>query len=443
MRAIFRDREEAGKRLAQRLLRFGGKRPLVLGLPRGGVPVAFEVARALDAPLDVAVVRKIGAPGRPELGLGAVGEGGARYIDEGMMTRLGLTHELLAPTIEAAEKEGDRSLRLLRKDRSMRSPEGRTVILVDDGIATGGTMRAAIQVARLQGAREVVVAVPVAGPESLQKLAFEADEIVCAEVSPLLWAVGLAYQEFEQVPVETVRALLLASEKRLGRPPGEIERSREVSIDVDGVTLEGDLTVPAHAAGLVIFVHGSGSSRGSHRNKAVARHLQEAGFATLLFNLLSRDEAGIDVLTAEYRYDLDLIARRTVAVVDWTGSQRRIRRLPKACFGASTGAAGAFVAAAERPAQVAAVVSRGGRPDLASGWLPNVRAPCLLLVGERDEAVLAIHSRVIDRIGGRTRLVVVHDAGHLFEEPGAIEEVARRTTDFLRRHLVMPVEVRP
>lgn len=442
MRGMFRDRKQAGKKLAARLGRFRNEDPVVLALPRGGVPVAFEVARALIAPLDIAVVRKIGAPGRPELGIGAVGEGGSHFVDSGMVGRLGLTDEELRFTLEAAQREVEDVLRQLRGDRPSVPIAGRTVILVDDGIATGGTMRAAIRVARAKGAATVIVGVPVAGPESLTRLTEEADEVVCVEVSPLLWAIGLAYEEFEQVPTETVKALLdAAREHREGDM--EVREPREVLIDSADATLQGDLTLPSNATGLVIFAHGSGSSRRSRRNQHVARFFQEAGMATLLFDLLSYDEQRVDAYSNKYRFDIDLLARRMIGAVDWARSHRQTRFLPKACFGASTGAAAALAAAAERPADIAAVVSRGGRPDLAKRWLSKVRAPCLFLVGERDQPVLEIHSLVLDRVPGHTHLAVIHGAGHLFEEPGAIDEVGRRATEFLRGHLRRPSEVRP
>ncbi len=443
MRGLFRDRKEAGQRLALRLGRFAGEDPVVLALPRGGVPVAFEVAQVLGAPLDVAVVRKIGAPGRPELGIGAVGEGGARHLDEGMLARLGLSEALLRPVLEAAEREVERGLRRYRGEQLPISLHGRTVILVDDGIATGGSMQAAIQVARLRGAAKIVLAVPVAGPDSLQKLAHDADEIVCVEVSQMLWAVGLAYEEFEQVPADTVRVMLEAASRHRDGDLSGVVHSKEVKVQVGEVELAGDLTAPQAPSGLVLFAHGSGSNRKSRRNRRVARFLQEAGMATLLFDLLSTEESKTDAITAEHRFDIDLLARRMIGAVDWSAKHALLGPLKKACYGASTGAAAALAAAAERPSQVLAVVSRGGRPDLARRWLSRVRVPCLLLVGERDLPVLAIHSEVMDEIPGHTRLVVVHGAGHLFEEPGAMEEVARRSTEFLRAHLRSPVEMRP
>ncbi len=439
---IFRDRSEAGTRLAARLEKFRYQDLVVAALPRGGVPVAYEVAKYLRAPLDVVGVRKVGAPGRPELGVGAVGEDGIVFLDEVMIAQLGLTRDALSPAVERETDEIERRMQSYRGDNPKVPLEGQTVILVDDGVATGGTMRAAIQVVRKQGASRTVVAVPVAGPESLQRLSPETDEIVCVEVSPMIWAVGLAYQQFEQVPDETVRALLdSARSGRRETPTSATEH--EVLVQVEGATLNGDLTLPERANGLVLFAHGSGSGRKSRRNRQVARFFQEAGYATLLFDLLSKEEATRDDFTAEYRFDIDLLGKRMTGALDWTNEQENLAQLPKACFGASTGAAAALVTAAERPAEVHAVISRGGRPDLAERWLPRVRVPCLFLVGENDQSVLAIHAEVVDRVSGHTRLVIVHGAGHLFEEPGALDEVGRRATSFLRQHLHAPeIELR-
>lgn len=447
MEASFRDRLQAGERLAERLEPYRHEKPVVVALPRGGLPVAHPVARALGAPLDVLVVRKIGAPGRPELGVGAVGEEGARVVDAGMVEALGIGEDLLRTRIEEAMAEVERRVRRYRGTRSLVSLAGRTVLIVDDGIATGGTVRAAIQIARRRGASKVVVAVPVAGPDAVSKVAAEADDVVCVEISPLIWAVGLAYERFDQVPDEVVRAYLDEAVSEGAEEPaatagfrGEV---REIRISADGDVLDGDLGTPPRPRGLVLFAHGSGSGRKSRRNRRVAEALRRAGLATLLFDLLTRDEANRDALTAEHRFDVDLLARRMVGAVDFASRDPFLGPLPRACFGSSTGAAAALAAAAERPKQVAAVVSRGGRPDLALRWLPRVRAPCLFLVGQHDRSVLALHAEVIGRIPGDVRVSVVPAAGHLFEEPGALEEVAARTAHFLQAHLRPPAEARP
>jgi pimeloyl-ACP methyl ester carboxylesterase len=191
-----------------------------------------------------------------------------------------------------------------------------------------------------------------------------------------------------------------------------------------GPVIDGDLVVPAGALGVVAFAHGSGSSRHSLRNRHVAAVLQERGLATLLMDLLTPGEEAVDAVTRELRFDIPLLAQRTVDTIDWLGTEPSTAALPIGVFGASTGAAAALVAAAHRPEAVRAVVSRGGRPDLAGPLLERVRAPTLLLVGGRDEPVLALNRDALRLLGPESRLVVVPGATHLFEEPGTLDEVA-------------------
>ena len=213
---------------------------------------------------------------------------------------------------------------------------------------------------------------------------------------------------------------------------------REVIIDQDGLTLTGDLTLPADARGLVVFAHGSGSSRFSARNRAVASHLNRAGLATLLFDLLTADEELIDARTAKLRFDIPLLAGRLTGTVDWSGRQPLLTGLPLGLFGASTGAAAALISAAERPQRVAAVVSRGGRPDLALPVLDRVRAPTLLVVGGHDPEVLALNREALAALTCEQALAIVPGATHLFEEPGALEQVADLAAAWLLDHLPAP-----
>jgi pimeloyl-ACP methyl ester carboxylesterase len=208
-----------------------------------------------------------------------------------------------------------------------------------------------------------------------------------------------------------------------------------VRIEAPAVTLDGDLRVPDGAAGLVVFAHGSGSSRFSRRNRAVAGALEEGGFATLLLDLLTREEEAIDERTREYRFDIDLLGRRVIGATDWVQARPDLHRLPIAYFGASTGAAAALIAAAARPELTRAVISRGGRPDLAGDALPIVHAPTLLIVGGDDEPVVALNREAMHRMRAPVELEIVEGATHLFEEAGALEQVARLATDWCRRHL--------
>lgn len=212
-------------------------------------------------------------------------------------------------------------------------------------------------------------------------------------------------------------------------------RTRAVQIQAGAAVIEGDLTIPERAAGLVVFAHGSGSSRFSRRNRSVAQALADAGFATLLLDLLTRAEEAVDVRTREYRFDIDRLAQRVVAAIDWAATEPGVAALPIAIFGASTGAAAALIAAAERPLRVRAVVSRGGRPDLAGEALPRVHAPTLLIVGGADDVVIDLNRAAMQRMSAHVELAIVPGATHLFEEPGALQEVSRLAGAWCRRYL--------
>lgn len=221
-----------------------------------------------------------------------------------------------------------------------------------------------------------------------------------------------------------------------GPPPGGELVSRPVRVPVgEAGVLDGDLAVPPGASGLVVFAHGSGSSRHSPRNQAVARALQDGGLATLLVDLLAPAEEERDAVTRELRFDLGLLADRLAAVLDWARQDPHVSSLPVGLFGASTGGGAALVAAARRPDRVRVVVSRGGRPDLAGDALPEVRCPVLLVVGGRDALVLDLNEQARRRMTAPAELVVVPGATHLFPEPGALEEVARLAVDHFTRHL--------
>ena len=210
---------------------------------------------------------------------------------------------------------------------------------------------------------------------------------------------------------------------------------RDVRIAVGSVTLEGEWCVPAGGVGIVLFAHGSGSSRHSPRNQAVARALQESGTGTLLFDLLTRDEEAEDARTGQLRFDIGLLARRLAVATRWVAHQPEGERLGIGYFGSSTGGAAALVAAAELGSVVDAVVSRGGRPDLADHALSRVDAPTLLIVGERDDVVLQLNEAAYEELRCEKDLAVVPRATHLFEEPGALEVVARLAAAWFRRHL--------
>ena len=424
---VFEDREQAGRALAERLAHLRGKRTVVLGLPRGGVPVAFEVARALGAPLDVIVVRKIGVPYQSELAMGAIGEGGVRVIDARTMAEAGVSMAEFAEVETRERVELERRAELFRGGRPPVSLLGKTAVIVDDGIATGSTARAAAHVARGLGAARVVVATPVAPPDVGRKLSGDVDEVVIVETPAPFYAIGQFYDDFTPTAdAEVTRLLELAARHGNASP----DRNEEVTVDVGGRALVGHLTLPSDWKGIVVFAHGSGSSRHSPRNRAVAQSLNQAGFGTLLFDLLTPDEE----FDRRYVFDIDLLARRLAAVTEWL-----VREIPQAqgrvgFFGASTGAAAALKAAASLGERVRAVVSRGGRPDLAGQALAQVTAPTLLIVGGADTPVIDMNEEALILLRCESRMEIVPGATHLFEEPGALDRVAKLAEHWFAAH---------
>ncbi|HST73629.1 MAG TPA: phosphoribosyltransferase [Kocuria rosea] len=439
---IYEDRADAGRQLARRLLPWRGQDVVVLGLPRGGVPVAHVVAEALDAPLDVIVVRKLGVPAQPELAMGAIGEEGARVLDERTLQYFGVTDAQLERIEERERAVLEARTARFREGRERIDLTGRTALIVDDGIATGSTARVACRIARQLGAARVVLAVPVASEDALARIV-EADEIVCLATPRSFTAVGHHYRDFSATQDEDVVALLDSALRRHqpqlpppGHPsPDPVDTAYPVDADVrlpvDGTELEAHLHLPAPGAGVVVFAHGSGSSRRSPRNQHVASVLQRAGLGTLLLDLLTPQEEGDRANV----FAVELLARRLVAATEWLRRQPGSADSPVGYFGASTGAGAALWAAAEPGSPVAAVVSRGGRPDLAGSRLGAVRAPTLLIVGGEDHEVLGLNRRAQEAMRCPARLEVVAGATHLFEEPGTLDRAAQLARDWFTEHL--------
>jgi putative phosphoribosyl transferase len=441
---IFHDRSDAGRKLADRLLQYAGRDDVVvLALPRGGVPVAYEVARRIHAPLDIFLVRKLGVPGRDELAMGAIASGGVRIINVDVVRALSIPDDMIDAVARSEQQELERREREYRGDRMPVPVTGRVAILVDDGLATGASMSAAVEGLRMLDPARIVVAVPTAAPETCAAFRERVDEVVCAETPQPFHAVGLWYEDFSQTTDEEVRQLLSQGEKiAQTNPTGGVmhevpyqRREETLEIEADGVKLEGDLTIPENAGGIVLFAHGSGSSRHSSRNRHVARLLQEEGLATLLFDLLTEQEESIDLRTRELRFDIDLLARRMIGATDWLLRQSEMQGLDIGYFGASTGAAAALIAAAERPEVVHAVVSRGGRPDLAGESLSEVKAATLLIVGGDDVPVIGLNQEAFEKLRAEKKLEIVPGATHLFEEPGALDRVAELAGEWFRRYL--------
>ena len=436
----FLDRADAGRRLAgllaSQLTIEQGAGTVVLGLPRGGIPVAYEIARALDAPLDVILVRKVGLPAQPELAMGAIGEDGVRVVNADVVEAEHVSDREFAAVEERERAELRRRAARYRAGHPRVPLAGKTAIVVDDGIATGSTARAACQVARAHGAARVVLAVPVAPQASLDALASSADEVLAAEVPEPFLAIGQWYQDFSQTGDAEVVELLRQSGKGRESPAAAPSVDRDVIVMAGPVPLPGRLTIPAGARGVVVFAHGSGSSRNSPRNMFVAAALHVVGLGSLQFDLLTPEEEADRANV----FDIGLLAGRLSAATAWLRGQPGLQQLPVGYFGASTGAAAALRAAADLDQEdgrsaIAAVVSRGGRPDLAGAALAAVRAPTLFLVGGLDDRVLELNQAARAQLRGGSELVVIPGAGHMFAEPGTLEQVASRARDWFARYL--------
>jgi putative phosphoribosyl transferase len=432
----FQDRVDAGRQLAELLVQEliddpsapQGPAPVILGLPRGGVPVAREVAARLAAPLDIILVRKLAVPAQPELGFGAIGEDDVKVLSAEIMRAAGVTeHE--ATHIEArARKELDQRTAMFRSVTASIPLAGRTAVIVDDGLATGSTAIAACQVARAHGASRVVLAVAVAPPDWTSRCGGVADQLIAVATPVGFSSVGQWYEDFSPTTdAEVIDILRGAQREENFDSPDPID----VHIPWGEAEVVGDLFLPDHPQGVVVFAHGAGSSRHSPRNRIVAEHLYSARIASLLIDLVTPEEtmhgAKVD--------RLDLLAQRVGAAVGWVGEQPNLSASKIGVCGASTGAAVALLAAAQPDSPIAAVVSRGGRPDLARSVLAEVKAPTLLIVGSRDHQVLNLNTEAGALLKCEKELVVVPGATHLFEESGTLVEAAQAATAWFVRYL--------
>ncbi|MCM2278952.1 MAG: dienelactone hydrolase family protein [Oligoflexia bacterium] len=431
---VFSDRHEAGKRLAERLRALHLENPVVLGLPRGGIPVAYEVALELNAPLDLVVVRKIGHPLQPEYGIGAVTEDDFYWIDPRAVQGSDIDAEMLEKLLVREAKEVKRRVQAYRKGQAALPLAGRTAILVDDGLATGVSARAAAHLMRGRGATRVLLAVPVASKQSAESLVEDnsVDDLVCLSMPEEFYAVGQWYEDFTQVTDEQVLRLLEHARNR------GVETEVEIAAGPDRLLLRGLLSLPPAGGlptrGVVVFAHGSGSSRLSPRNRKVAAALNRAGLATLLFDLLTEDESD----DRRKVFDIPLLAGRLIAASDFIRRNHNFASLPLGYFGASTGVAAALWAAADSPG-VAAIVGRGGRPDLSLSRAKEIRAPVLLIVGGNDSPVIELNQAALRQLP-HADLVIVPRATHLFEEPGALEQVSEHAIRWFTRHFELAKE---
>ncbi|MPZ78996.1 MAG: phosphoribosyltransferase [Actinophytocola sp.] len=422
----FTDRGDAGRQLADRVGFLRLPRPVVAAVPPGGVPVAFEVAQRLGAPLDVVGVRTLGAPLQPGVIVGAVGECRVVVLNQRLVKQLSIAKSWLNAEANRATAAMTGQVGRLRNGLPSPPVLGRVVVLVDDGTANALTVHAAVDVLRRRGAARVVLASPVVAVNALPALRRHVEDVARLEQVSTRQAVGRGYRDFRPVSDNKVRRLLSVA---AGLQP---DLACEIAVrDGDEGPLMGNLAVPVGAMGLIIFAHGPSDGRRSPERRTLATRLGEAGLGTLLVDLLTEREA----TRPRAARDVRLLADRLITVTRWVAKRPELGHLPIGYFGVGTGVAAAFVAAAETKL-ADAIVSCGGYPDPATGWLPQVATPTLLIIGTRDTAIRAANIRAQCALRGVAELETVPGATYPIGGPATRQRVgdlaATWFVDYLR-----------
>jgi len=454
-RAMFRDRAAAGRALAPLLGAYRGQPGVVvLGLARAGVPVAREVADHLRAPFGVVVAHKVGVPGIEEVALGAIAEGSHRVIADSIVWYLGVPSRIVDRLVERERVELERRAAMYRAGLPLFDLRGRTVIIVDDGLATGATMRAAIRSVRDRRPARVVAAVPVAARLSAEQVRAEADELVVVTTPARFNTISSSYENYGPVSDEDV-FVLTGQPARRGSPyvrdmsdrldaaltradTHERPVERTIGVPAFDATVVGELGLPRvtrsatrwerarGVRGLVILGSGSGGSRNSYIERYLAGRLRLSGYATLRVDLFTREEQQMDGVDGLRHADVQRAAARLAGVCEWAEREGVAGAHRTILAGAGTGAAAVLLTAAYRPGRTFAVAVRNARVDLASDALRGITAPTLFIVGADED-------RLFDRLRGNSVLVRIPRAGSSLEEPGALGSVAEHTVGWLDR----------
>lgn len=421
---LFRNRIDAGQRLAESLKGYQGSDAVVLGIPRGGVPVAAEVARSLGLPLDVAVARKLGAPGQPELAIGACTANGGLYLNDDLIHDLGVGEAYLDREVERKRAEArDRELRF-RGGRPSPALTGRIVILVDDGLATGATIRAAVQSVRRAGPSKLVAAVPVGAPESCASLRGEVDELVCLWEPDGFMAVGQFYRDFSPTEDDEVERILREASR---------DTHREVTFrNSRGRRLAGTLLLPrdAERPPVVLFAHGFNSSRRSSRNLMIAERLVASGIAAFLIDFTGHGDSEGDIRDAT----VEQMADDLRSAIDYISAEAAV---DAERIGLSGSSSGGIVSAREAAwdERVRVLVLRSVPAEDLFEAAARIRATTLVIAGANDIPIVEEDRALADVIAGPHHFDVVPHAGHLFERPGEMERVTDLSVDWFVSHL--------
>ena len=439
---FFVDRQDAGRQVASRLSHLRGARIVVIGIPRGGIPVAAEVARALRAPLDVCLVRKLPVPLQPGLAMGAIGEGGIRIRLDAVVRAQQVTVDQFAEAERRARAALDRMAARYRGGEQSADLRGRTVVVVDDGLATGITAQAACRVVRTRGAGRVILALPVAPRDQTSRLYAVTDELVCVRRPREFIALDRCYARFPAVTDDDVIEILEHAAKRTVTQPRDGDSVISGHDYVSGASTAqpstqtachaGGLAVPQHPLGTVVALFPAGCGQDDPRIHYLLRRLQRAGLATLTVD--SAAAPGCPV--RRNAFDIPGLGRRLLDATQEVRAHPRLAHRPIGYLVTGTGAAAAIWATAEPHATPAAIVAYAGRPDLAGPRaLAALTVPTLLLVGAHDTAVLDLNQRARTHLRCENRLVEIPSTGHVLEHPRTLALAADLTSDWFTTHL--------
>lgn len=463
-RAMFPDRAAAGRALAPLLGAYRSKPGvIVLGLARAGVPVAREVADYLGAPLGVVVARKVGVPGIGEVALGAVAEGSHRVIADSIAWYLGVPQRIVDRLVERERPELERRAAMYRATLRSFDLRGRTVIIVDDGLATGATMRAAIRSVRDRRPARIVAAVPVAARSSVEEVRAEVDELVVVSTPVRFNAISASYETYAPVGDDDVLALAGQPGRRVSAyvrdmsdqlgaaltraDPHERPVERTICVPAFDATVVGELGVPqiprlatrwarrSGVRGLVILGSDVRGGRNGYAERYLAGRLRLSGYATLRVDLYTREEqaVGVDQPDALGHADVQRAAARLAGVCEWAEREGVAGAHRTILAGAGTGASAVLVTAAQRVAQTFAVAVRGARVDFAAAGLQSITAPTLFVVGADEERARPVYTGGLDRLSRNAVLVRIPRAGRWFQEPGALGAAVEHTVGWLGR----------